>query len=94
MSVPFAGNQQTELRAKRIKYLVVCVCAWSFAITLSNPCASLTGTKNRMKRFPGKVGGSLNHLSVHGLNEGVYNEDFNILVRSSLSADGGPPTPS
>ena len=58
-----------------MKLLMGFVCAWPFVIILMDAFASLIGTKHRMKHIPGKVGGSLNHLSIHGLNE-----DFNILV--------------
>jgi hypothetical protein len=60
------------LPAKHMKHLMVCVCAWSFAIILANTCASLIGTKLRMKHTLGKLGRSLNVPSIRrGLHEDI-----------------------
>ena len=55
-----------------MKLLMGVVCAWSFVIILMTTCASLIGTKLRMKHTLGKLGRSLNVPSVRrGLHEDI-----------------------
>jgi hypothetical protein len=66
-----------------MKLLMGFVCAWPFVIILMDACASLIGTKHRMKHIPGKLGRLLKfrHHASHAMQAG-QNEDVNILVLS------------
>ena len=57
-----------------MKLLMGFVCAWPFVIILMDACASLIGTKHRIKHIPGKLGRLLkfrHHAMQAGLHEDI-----------------------